>query len=469
RQTKKLSQKENLEELSAQKDKEGDEINFEGRWNEDVDYPYNSEILKQLAKTGSHESIDFCLNLLEKSSDMASIYKTELENILQNIDADYSTEKLIEIFKSGEKDEIKNRSAKMLFRLELSKVGTAENDLAFLDKWFDNLEPAAVKNIFSRYVDILSLSANAKEEIKNHFKKDANFSETETEKISANLLRKADDLLAGFGKGGKISAEEVLKELDKYQADSVFLLELFKTIKENETTDIKFEDIKGINLEKKSGTEVLQNDFPALAEIYRKNYDADPALADQLIERFEKILQDKNGSAYILKKGEKIIAFSASQTIGEGKKFAAAMNIDPEWRGSGIGALFVQETMKKESENSDIAADFNADLPVSSFYLGPKVRFAANKFIPNYKESGKKFFEAEIKNGQKYSYQNLSAEELKKSAVEAAPAADKFILKIPRKNYPAVMEEMINKKGYKLTRYINEASDDYIYGAFEKI
>jgi hypothetical protein len=477
RQTAALSGDIDLKNKIFAKDKEGDKVNFAGKWHADVNYPYSSEIFKQLAKTGTRFSVDFGLELLEKSQHSSLVYKEELENIFQNIDQEYAEKQLIALSGNG-KEEIKNRALKMLFRLELKKIGIKKDNLNYLEEYYDSLPDDGFKKVFSQYGQIIGLSINAKENLQAAFKDDKEFSETEVERLSANLLKKANELLIEFGGKNKenISAEEVMKRLEKFKVDSVLTLSIFKTFKkEYQREDINFNDLKGVDFAVETAAESAANpaETAQMLGIYRANYADKPALREKIAAGFKEKLDNPAPGLkiYKMKKDGRILAFSRFEDMG-GKKYFGSFNVAPEMQGSGIGQVFFQKTMEEEMKSGKtIEADCLADSPITAYYLGPQGGFTAQKINRDYDESG--FDLINISKSEKQGilfYQNKEeAEMIKEAKNDYAAGEERFVLEFAKgsKEFFALSEKLFSE-GYQMTRYFFSSDKKSAYGAFER-
>jgi hypothetical protein len=477
RQKEKLGNIKDLKNIAEKKDKEGDKSTFEGKWNEDVDYPYGSEILKQLAKTGSRKSVDFCIELLEKSRHSTVVYKKEMENIFKNVDWEYAEEKLTNLLKGGEED-TKNRAVKMLFRLELEKIGMAENNLDYLEKYYDSLPADSFQKIFSRYGEIIRLSANAKDGLRTVFKDDKDFSGEEIDRLSFNLANKANELLVAFGgkKEGSVAEEEVVKKLEKFKTDLIFTLSIFKTFKkEGKREDIGLDDLKGIAFEvEKAGETVNQTeDAEQMIDIYSANYADKPALRDKIVSGFKEKLDNPPPGlkVYKMKKNGRILAFCRFEDLGD-KKYFGSFNVAPEMRDSGIGHSFFQKIMEEEMQDGrPLEADCLADSPITSYYIGPKGGFVAGKINHNYGHSGFDLINiSKNKGGGIYYYQNRGETEIAEEAKNAQNAdGERFVLEFAKgsKEFYQTSEKLFGE-GYIMTRYFFSPDKKSAYGAFER-
>ncbi|MFO7807203.1 MAG: hypothetical protein R6V40_02145 [Candidatus Moraniibacteriota bacterium] len=117
-------------------DMEGGLTDLDEKEEYDPYYQENQRILSGLTNNGSKESIDFASGFLRDRSFSTYLYKDQLTKVFENIDINYSAEKLLEILKKGD-EQTRQRASKILHRLEFGQLGISEQGVKYLEKMYD--------------------------------------------------------------------------------------------------------------------------------------------------------------------------------------------------------------------------------------------------------------------------------------------------------------------------------------------
>jgi len=99
-------------------------------------YAYNVALLEALSEVGGTKSIDYFISFVKTSGDSSYIYKKDLMEIFNKINATYSAGGLLDLLKNNNKD-IRSRAGKFLFSLEIGQIGISTDGVHYLEKVFD--------------------------------------------------------------------------------------------------------------------------------------------------------------------------------------------------------------------------------------------------------------------------------------------------------------------------------------------
>ncbi|MEK9135165.1 MAG: hypothetical protein AAB451_02600 [Patescibacteria group bacterium] len=377
--------------------------------------------------------------------------------------------------KGADKEAINNRIKSFLSLESGEEMGKKILDIG------ENLDGESADLIFNKYGEIVDLAEKNREQLNGLFKENKDILPEEMELITQNLIKRANNLLVKFSekikdagnKEKRLEKEEILPVLEKYKGDLVLTASVYKSLQESRG-GVKLEDLKDVTFERaeprqmvplslvkgiarKHARELIDKnkDISQMLGIYARNYEDKPALQKKLLEEFRKKFGTKGSDTvlYFYRKGEEIIAFDRFDR-GKGKKYFASVNVRPELAGSAIGAALIETSLKAETvANETIEADCLPDTAISSHYI-EKSGFVVKKVIPNYEGTGETVFNIE-RSPKNKSYRR---------SYEGNDLAFEF-----KRNSPELLkklEELINEKGYVMTRYFFDK--DSVYCALEK-
>ncbi len=375
-------------------------------------------------------------------------------------------EEVKEFLNQGKSEEAKNNRIKSFLSLESGQeMGNAENADA----------------VFAKYAEIINLAEKNKEELEVLLRNKKGISDKEKEKITQNLISKANQVLVDFSnkidKHVKIDKCKVLEELKDIKENMVLTASVYKGIdKDNE---IKFEDLKGVTFEKKTADDLSGEEIGQMMKIYAKNYEYNPKFQKAILENFENILKNlkEKTALYLFKEDNEVMAFNRFDDMGDGRKYFGSFNVKPIMSGSEIGKALMRVSLEKEAEENEIEADCIPETKISSLYISGNCGFVAKKINPDYKKTGVALFNIERKKeNKKYRYHNYSGEEIISEYASGNPEnkysanLDHFILKFnPRsRDLVSISEKLMNEQKYVISNYIFSKDGKEVYCAFEK-
>jgi predicted GNAT family N-acyltransferase len=334
-----------------------------------------------------------------------------------------------------------------------------------------NLNTESADSIFGKYSRLIQLAKQGKKELENVFKESRELSAEELEKISQNLLKRANQLLINFadritgGDTEQLDQKNVIKELENYKSDLILTASVYKSLAKEK--DFKIDDLRGVSFEVSTADEVINNDpelmkivgeaymdtyrwnknravpfdniknkmaqkhevdqaeeekaytIWQMLEMYRKNYDYNKKIQKELLENFIEVLLkgSANTTFYTIKKNGKLLAFNRFDKKEDSPTYFGSCNVDPSIQNSAIGNALLQTSLEEQSRYANLEAFSDATSPSSSMYV-ERYGFTADGIVPNSLETDIPYFtiilnkQGRLETNKKQ--KRLSLEEIKK-------------------------------------------------------
>ncbi len=438
--------------------------NIKRSLNLNTDFLHNkNRIINLIGEIGTRESVDFLLEEIVKGK--RSAHNNEVATALLKIDPGYARQKLVELMKNS--DEIVKVNAAMIFyRTQFGKLTEKR------DSEIDNL-------VCGKFYEIIEQTKLNKEKLQNSFKDKKDISDEEVDKIIQNLINKAEQMLIDFSneinEGNEMNKNDLLEKLEKYKTDLILTASAYKGIdKEN----VSFEDLEGVEFEKKNANDLSDEEINQMKDIYARNYEYNPKFQEAILDNFDNILKKSGGKTeiYFYKDNGKIVAFNRFDVMKKGREYFGSFNVDPVLSSSSIGSSLMKASLEKEAENNEIEADCIPETLISSKYIGGKCGFVVRGIDSDYKDTGVALFNIERKeDNKKYHYFNYSDKEIieeynsKNLDNQFSSDANQFILKFEPKSKELIdATEKLIEKNYVMSNYVFSKNGKEAYCAFEK-
>ncbi len=336
----------------------------------------------------------------------------------------------------------------------------------------EKLPQDQAERIFIKYSELVDAAESAGSYVREHYGKDAN--EATISSIQDNLMRRGRDLLSGFATrlnsagAETVTAEELEKELELTRADASLFAASFREFSQNgETPD--FSEIKGVSFESEvSGGELSPADVDRMKELYKINYILYPKFQKMLIERFDSVVRDPANRFYILRYEGVIEGFYRLGITESDTTYFGAFNMNPRYRGSGIGEALMQKSLDVVAKDSVIEASCTATEAIASNYV-------ERGFVGTGAEQVHEIYSMDIvRNDQSvglFSSKSMTAEEIKQKKESGTLPFECVELRLSELT-PEAFSPLNQKEGGKrnvLTRYIRDKKADTVLLVFEKI
>ncbi len=423
--------------------------------------------IDSLGEIGTKKSVDFLIEEFVKGK--RSACNNELAKAFDKIDPEYAKDRLIELVDSND-EIVKVNSIMILYRLQF---GDPPEIRALLKNTVNGLA-------CRKFHEIIEQTKLNRDELKALFKNEKNISDEEIEKITHNLINKAGRVLVEYsseiGKGGKADKDKLFKELDAIEKNSVLFASVYKAMDKKE---IKFEDLEGVEFEKKTANDLSNEEIGQMMKIYAKNYEYNQKFQEAILKNFENILKERKDKTilYMFKENGEVVAFNRFDGTGKGRKYFGSFNVKPIMSGADIGKALMKVSLDKEAQDNIIEADCIPYTLISSRYIGGKCGFIVKKLDKDYKKTGVPLFNIERREeNKKYHYFNYSDKQIvdeyesKNTNNEYDPGVPRFILKFDPKSAELIKtsDDLINKEGYAISNYVFSKDGKEVYCAFEK-
>jgi predicted GNAT family N-acyltransferase len=341
--------------------------------------------------------------------------------------ADMSLPEQIDISQFQKKSDIDKKR----YLIQLTKAKGGENDLRDYLEHFGEVARDIVKvldlytgddayKILDRYDKLLSTSGSINAFVDTRFLQDASpkerafsaHSQTDTfyserhyytDRGAARYNKVEPTVRASIAKAlgeyikrqisvftsARIPSETLAVVLDDIQEDSVLFRAFIKQAFQ-EHPEMVFEDIVDLDFHSYSGELVTPKTKSQLLDIFSQNYTEEP----EFIDRFRTFLfgdgdevreKRKRNTFYILERqdGEEgtVLSFMRLEedVEDESKLYFAACNVNPDFRGSGIGGQMLKQVILEAQQTHTITATFPPDSPIGTFYIS-ELGFVADGF-----------------------------------------------------------------------------------------
>ncbi len=237
-------------------------------------------------------------------------------------------------------------------------------------------EPA--KKLFEKYGEIIDNVNKITEFTKNNFSHEIETNPELIGKIEETLYLKGKQLLSqtyeNINNKNKINYEDISKQLDRINADTITTFAIFKqAIKNGEKLPI--ESIEGSVFSKKDAFEISTEQQKEMLELYGENWKnyPDQNFVESLKEYFKtsfnpEINKSKN-YFYTFEKDDKTRAFVRFEKQNDQSLYASALNVDEASKNFGLGEAMMDEALIREAQNNVLHASCRKDNPSNMRYF----------------------------------------------------------------------------------------------------
>lgn len=325
------------------------ELNDEDEWS-DIDI---SEVLE--AKKEVVSNTDISLESLTKEELLAFLefYENKKENQPKDLEAVYDFVKTYGTY-----------GLRSFASLEYSGFSGEE----LIDIMEKTETRADAIPIFRKYNEIMDKVDNLEEEIKLFFKQNKD-EDINPEQLSFEIADRASKALTTGLKAEGKTYEEIEQELEELDEEIITFTSIFKTAFKGEK-EVDFESVRGLSFETQTVDEISEEDKDEMTSISEDNWKQREAGKD-VYENLEEMLEEETTESnfHILKKDGEVVAFVRMEPPESNHKYAASLNVDPDYRSSAIGEAMLKNTLAKEAEDYIIDATVFPELRVGTKYV----------------------------------------------------------------------------------------------------
>ncbi len=247
------------------------------------------------------------------------------------------------------------------------------------------LPQETAEKIFKKYSDIIDSVDSVLDVAQNNFKRKISLTPEMLQSVDQSLYKKSAQLLSDFYEKKDIDPEQLEKDLDQVNADTITTLSVFKyAMKFGE--QLPLEDIHGAEFLERSGDQLSQEEISEMVDLYQKNWEhfEPQEIIQAVIRKFQESLAGETSNKqkmYLFKKDSSIHAFVKFGELSPGVQYASALNVAPSVHGYGLGEAMMDEALYREAQNNILHAvcESNSDSAMRYFEKG----FIATGFSPD--------------------------------------------------------------------------------------
>ncbi len=349
--------------------------------------------------------------------------------------------------------------------------GFGESILAIGEK----LPEQTARSVFKKYGELIDAATAAERYVVETFGKRGEkgaantIAETLTTKANTLLRRVADDISKPEAPIDEV-VDTLSIQLNEMEADVDLFLATFKTLA-LQGERMSLAEIRELSFESVHSKNLSQDDIDAMRRMYEKNYADKPVLRDALLQTFDAGIEDErthdlsetDTRFYLLRRNGKIIAFDrfVEHAYAPDTTHLGAFNVDPTYQKHALGQTFLDETVKKESEEKQVVAECDAFAPMSMHYV--EMGFVANRY---FLFEGNPSLAIEYNANLETEGKHLSRETLMSRAIVPTALNPKESVHVVRVSDPREIPFSLLDEGFIMTRYLKESSGTY--AAFER-
>lgn len=340
----------------------------------------------------------------------------------------------------------------------------------------ETLPQPVAQRIFSKYSEIVDSAESVVVYVRDNMGGAREADAKVVTDIKDSILRKGRDLLVGFcekvkvatANGEVVSGEEVEKELELFRADAVLFASSFKELStRGEAPDL--EQIQDVQFEGEvDGRDLSPTDVARMKELYRINYEKYPKFQQMLLDRFDSVIGDPGNRFYIFRYKGVIESYYRLGVTSLDTVYFGAFNMNPKYRGSGIGEVLMQKSLDVVAKNSVIEASCTATEAIASNYI-------ERGFIGVSAEQVHEIYSMDIvrNDAQRLTFKSksLSVEELKTQC--ASGSVDFTCQSVSLEELSRASFELLNQKTGDarnvLTRYVRDRKEGTALLVFEQV
>lgn len=242
----------------------------------------------------------------------------------------------------------------------------------------EKLPEEVAQKVFQKYGQIIDSVDKITDFAKNNFSKEIETKPSLIQKIEETLYLKGKQVLSqiydDINNKEKINFDDVSKQLDRINADTITTFAIFKqAVKNGEKLPI--ESIEGSMFSKKNAGDFSNEQVNEMSELYDKNYEnhKDRELISKVKEYFNTAFIPETNKQknffYTFEKDNRIRAFVRFEEKKEDVLYASALNVDEASKNFGLGEAMMDEALGIEARNNILHATCLIDSPSNMRYF----------------------------------------------------------------------------------------------------
>lgn len=239
----------------------------------------------------------------------------------------------------------------------------------------EKLPESVAKKVFAEYSQIVTAAQKGAEELAGTFFEEGKTEPVDAARLEQELLTRGRDVLLRFSLAAQentLDERELEQELARASSDVVVFSSIFKTAFKGKDR-VEFSSVRGLAFESTNSTGISEEDRRQMEQILRENWKSQPAALESVLHGFTHGIETNETEWYIMRKEGKVKAFVRFEQMppvrGREARYGGSLNVDPVFRGSGLGEAVLVETVNKQAERSVIQAHADATSEVSMAYV----------------------------------------------------------------------------------------------------
>lgn len=251
----------------------------------------------------------------------------------------------------------------------------------------EKLPENVAEEVFKKYGEVIDSVNKITEFARSNFTKEIETTPLLVKKIEETLYIKGKQLLLNvyddIKESKEINYEEIIKQLDRINADTITTFAIFKQAVRN-GENLPIESIEGAVFSKKGANEISNEQKTEMDELYDRNYinHPDREFIAKVKEYFNTAFipeENKNKNFfYTFEKDGKTRAFVRFEENKDLSLYASALNVDEASKNFGLGEAMMDEALLREAKEHILRATCLTANPSNMRYF--EKGFIAQKF-----------------------------------------------------------------------------------------
>ncbi|MDH4329988.1 MAG: hypothetical protein OEV93_00340, partial [Candidatus Moranbacteria bacterium] len=390
--------------------------------------------------------------------------------------------KVSEFVKDGKEQKDQLNRVKTFLSLEFGE-DISEKLFAISEK----LSPEQTDLVFAKYAEIVEMTYDIESEIMGSLKKKEKMGRIDPRMVSKELLLRGRKLLVSFAdkiekaEEGSLSLEEILSHLEDYREDMVFHAAV---VKEGKKVGMGYDEFVGNKFEIVTAEELAKdpNVVKQMRDIYERNWAGTPALQASLLRNFDLAVEQggDNTLFFVLKHVDlklaqaSVEAFCRTDEVSPDKIYFGSLNVRPSIQGAALGRIVKEAALAMEGEHYNLELDSDPFDPKTTTVYIEKDGFVATRA---YEYEGEYTFSlAKERQGKDYFFKKMSQADVAEyhmqnnlgNAYNEDDSRMVLFLPIGENETRKLLDELVNKKHFVITRYFFSQDQKSVYCALER-
>ncbi|MFH1291605.1 MAG: GNAT family N-acetyltransferase [bacterium] len=236
-----------------------------------------------------------------------------------------------------------------------------------------NYDQETAKAIFRKYAELADTVEGVGDYLKNKFGKKNDKDNKTVLNIVKGLLGRGTELLTEYGTR-TVEKSKALSKLNQSRTDVVLFTQAFKAVKPD------LNEVEGMELVSYNVGELSPEDKKMMLRISRANWvdnveEERRQEGEETVAEFSQIFKKNNVEFHVLKKDGQVISFLRYELLPNVDPserphcYAGSFNVDPDYRGSGIGSAVIDASLNQATKKYVLEATASSIDKVGTKYV----------------------------------------------------------------------------------------------------